>query len=169
MACPLCGMNSLPLFAGRERVAEELAMRERFFAERIDGHVDPAEMKDRTDVVHGVAAAIRSCPRCGILVRDDDGADFGGDPYAPYVMERILHAHIDAYRRKAHLYKSLLPEGARVVEIGSYVGAFLHVASEWSWDAIGVDVGEDTAHFAAAYGYPTRHASLQEAAFDSAS
>ncbi|HLJ75716.1 MAG TPA: hypothetical protein VKU62_14075 [Thermoanaerobaculia bacterium] len=43
-----------------------------------------------------------------------------------------------------------------IVEVGSYVGGFLHVAREWGWDAIGVDVDRDTSHFAQAHGYATR-------------
>jgi SAM-dependent methyltransferase len=169
MKCPICGMTSLRTCATRQRVEEEFAIRERFFADRIDGHIEPAEMKDRTDVVYRTAAEIRVCPACGILVRAGGDGDFTSDPYAPYVMEKILRSHIDAYRHKAQTYRPLLAAGARVLEVGSYVGAFLHVASEWEWDAIGVDVGEDTAHFAAAHGYPTRKVSLEEAAFDDAS
>ena len=168
--CPICGSTSFELLASCERIAHELAVREEFFAARIDGgHVDPAEMKDRTDVVHATPVSIRVCAECGLLVRDDDGRGFADDPYAPYVMERILRSHIDAFRQKEATYRPLLPEGARVLEIGSYVGGFLHVATEWGWDAVGVDVGEDTAHFAASHGYHTIRKTLDDCRFDDAS
>jgi SAM-dependent methyltransferase len=84
-------------------------------------------------------------------------------------MERMLRAQIDAYRAKEQWLRPLLPAGANVIEVGSYVGAFLHVAHEWGWTASGIDVGDDTARFAAAHSYPTRHATLQECALQAAS
>jgi SAM-dependent methyltransferase len=134
--------------------------------QRIDGAIDPAEMKDRFDVLHNTASAIRICRACGVLVREDDRRDFEADPYPPFVMERMLRAQIDAYRAKGQWLRPMLPEGAKVIEVGSYVGAFLHVAHEWGWNALGVDVGDDTARFASAHSYPTRHAALEECAFD---
>lgn len=169
MACPVCGEHDLAILAGTEQVAEELAIRERFFEERIDGRVDPAQMKDRTDVLHATATAIRICRACRVLVRDDDGREFEADPYAPWMMEKILRGQIDAYRRKERWLRPLLPEGAKVVEVGSYAGGFLHVAHEWGWTATGVDVGADTARFASAHSYPTLRGSLEECAFDAAS
>ena len=169
MECPICSFRTFDVLASRERIDEELRLRKEFFAARIDGHADAAEMKDRTDVVHATPAAIRRCRECGLLIRDDDGRGFTNESYAPYVMERMLRSHIDAFRLKERVYRPLLTSGARVLEVGSYVGGFLHVATEWHWDAIGVDVGDDTSQFAAAHGYRTRHATLHECAFDHAS
>jgi SAM-dependent methyltransferase len=165
--CPLCGTADLDLLVSRQRVAAELALRERFFDRRIDGYIPPAEMKDRTDVVRaGAEAEIRICRRDQLLVRIDDAPKFESDPYAEYVMERMLRNYIDAFRAKAPQYRALLPEGAKVLEIGSYIGGFLHVAREWGWEPLGIDVGDDTAHFTSSRGYPTLHKPLHECAFD---
>jgi SAM-dependent methyltransferase len=168
-ACPICGATELELLASAERIAAELALREQFFERRIDGHIEPAEMKDRTDVVRGGGRAeIRICRRDGVLLRIDDAPPFASDPYAGYVMEKMLRSYIDAFRRKEAHYRPLLPAGARVLEIGSYVGGFLHVAREWEWEPLGVDVGDDVAHFTASHGYPTIHKPLEECDFDDA-
>lgn len=169
MHCPVCDSAELAPFASRERIAEELRLRQEFFAARIDGGFDRAEMKDRFDVLHNTPTAIRICESCNVLVREDDCREFESDPYPPFVMERMLRAQIDAYRAKEHWLRPMLPPGANVIEVGSYVGAFLHVAHEWGWTATGVDVGDDTARFAAAHSYPTRHASLQECGLEPAS
>jgi SAM-dependent methyltransferase len=84
-------------------------------------------------------------------------------------MEQMLRTYIDEFRAREARIRPLLPEGAKAIEIGSYVGGFLHVAREWGWDVVGLDVGEDTSHFTRAKGYPTRTASLDECAFDDAS
>src|SRR5213076_2119134 len=108
------------------------------------------------------------CRDCDILVRREaDAPSFETDHYEAFAMERMLRAHINAYRRKRRLYQPLLQRGARIVEVGSYIGGFLHVAREWGWDAIGVDVGHDTAHFARAHGYTTLDGSLEQCAFES--
>lgn len=169
MRCPVCGTSQLQPFASRERIAEELRLRREFFAARIDGVFDGAEMKDRFDVLHNTPSAIRICEACDVLVREDDCREFESDPYPAFVMERMLRAQIDAYRAKEHWLRPMLPAGANVIEVGSYVGAFLHVAHEWGWTATGVDVGDDTARFAAAHSYPTRHASLEECGLENAS
>jgi len=169
MTCPLCNGSDLDLLVPREQIARELELRAKFWDERIDGHIDPAEMKDRTDVLRGSAGEIRICRPCGVLVRVDDAPSFACDPYADYVMEQMLRVHIDAFREKERHYLPLLRDGARVLEIGSYVGGFLHVATEWGWSPLGIDIGEDTARFSASRGYPTRHISLDEATFEDAS
>ncbi|HEX3581581.1 MAG TPA: class I SAM-dependent methyltransferase [Thermoanaerobaculia bacterium] len=169
MHCPVCDSAELAPFASRGRIAEELAVRREFFAARIDGAIDWSGMKDRFDVLHNTATAIRICEACKVLVREDDCREFESDPYPAYLMERMLRAQIDAYRAKGHWLRPMLPAGANVVEVGSYVGAFLHVAHEWGWTAMGVDVGEDTARFAAAHSYPTRQASLESCGFETSS
>src|SRR5581483_1297130 len=168
-ACPICGRNDLDVLVPRERVAEEMRLRQNFFRKRVDGRFGEAERKDSADPARGSSAEIRICHDCDVLVRCDADPDFESDPYAPFAMERMLRAHIRAYRRKAARYRELLPRGARIVEVGSYVGGFLHVAREWGWNAIGVDVGDDTSHFARSHGYLTREASLEECRFDSQS
>lgn len=169
MRCPSCRGDAHEPFLSRDDVAAEFALRDAFFSARIDGWVPPPERKDRTDVGHAEAAEIRVCRACGILVRIDDCVDWRGDPYAPYVMEQMLRTSIGAFAAKEATYRPLLPDGAKVVEIGSYVGAFLHVAREWGWDAIGADPGEETSRFARAHGYVTQTATLQECRFDGAS
>src|SRR6266550_773550 len=161
--CPGCGSADLDVLASRDRIRREQRLRHEFFTRRIDGYVDNARQKDAEDVARGDTAEILICRDCDILVRHEQKPpQFETDHYESFAMERMLRAHINAYRRKARRYRFLLPAGARVVEVGSYVGGFLHVAREWSWNAIGVDVGQDTSHFARAHGYETLDGSLED-------
>src|SRR4051794_15888035 len=102
MPCPHCHRTDLDLFLGREAVAEEIALRARFYGSRIEGKLVDAEKVDRFFVSHGAKAELRICPDCRILVRvEEDSPDFVSEPYAPYQMERMLHAHVEAFRQKA--------------------------------------------------------------------
>jgi SAM-dependent methyltransferase len=168
--CPGCGRADLSPLVRRERILEEMQLRREFFASRLDGPPDPDKQKDWIDVAHGSAAEILICRACEILARrEDEHPDFEDDHYETFTMERMLRAHIDAFRAKEALYRPLLPTNAEVIEVGSYVGGFLHVAGEWGWKATGIDVGRDTARFSRAHGYATRHETLAECAFPGAS
>src|ERR1051325_9690920 len=125
--CPSCGSGDLGVLATRQRIRRELQLRKDFFSRRIDGHVDEALQKDAADVARGSTAEILICSRCDILVRREEHPPrFETDHYETFAMERMLRAHITAFRRKARRYRPLVPPGGRVVEVGSYVGGFLH-------------------------------------------
>jgi hypothetical protein len=118
--CPSCGREDLEILVPCETVAREMQLRSRFYRERIDGRVDRAMQKDLMDVAHLAEAEIAICRDCEILVRRErESPKFETDHYEPFAMERML-------------------KGARVLEIGSYLGGFLHVATEWGWNAVGV-------------------------------
>ncbi len=169
-ACPSCGRDPQDVVVSASAIAEEMALRRKFFASRIDGWVEPAQQKDRVDVAQHEPAEVRVCRDCGILVRQrGDGERFESDPYAPHVMEQMLRTYIDEFRAREARIRPLLRGTPAVLEIGSYVGGFLHVAREWGWDVQGLDVGEDTSHFTRSRGYPTRTASIEECRFDDAS
>ena len=169
-ACPLCGREPRDVLVSAMAIAEEIALRRAFFASRIDGYVEPAQQKDRVDVAQSEPAEVRVCRDCAVLVRGrGDSERFEHDPYAPHVMEQMLRTYIDEFRARQARIRPLLREHAKVLEIGSYVGGFLHVATEWGWDILGLDVGEDTSHFTRAKGYPTRTATLDECRFGEAS
>ncbi|HEU4887047.1 MAG TPA: class I SAM-dependent methyltransferase, partial [Thermoanaerobaculia bacterium] len=61
---------------------------------------------------------------------------------------------------------ALLRSGARVAEVGSYVGGFLSTARDWGWNAIGVDIGSDTSRFSRALGFEVRSLPLEECGFE---
>lgn len=158
-ACPLCGQRP-SLFRGARDVEDEIAMRERFFRARLRGHFSQSALRDVTDVFLGAPAEILRCPRCGMLIRAEAPGDdsFRDDGYPQTVLESLHAAHAAAFREKSRDYRALLPRRARVVEVGSYVGGFLRAASEWGWNATGVDIGSDTARFTNALGFETRGA-----------
>ena len=168
--CPSCGVAPPEVLVPAAAVAEEIALRRKFFASRIDGYVEPAQQKDRVDVAQNEPAEVRVCRACGILVRGrGDDARFESDPYAPHVLEQLLRTYIDEFRAREAWVRPLLPERAKVVEIGSYAGGFLHAATEWGWEPMGLDVGDDTSRFQRAKGYHTEPMSLDDAHFDDAS
>ena len=136
-------------------------MRDAFFAR--------PGLRDVTSVLLGTPADILRCDACGILVRDDtpDDEAFREDRYERAVLESLHAIHARAFRGKEADYRGLLRSGARIAEVGSYVGGFLLAAREWRWNAVGVDIGRDTSRFCRALGFDVSSRPLEECRFES--
>lgn len=171
MHCPGCANTPVDILVTRDAIAAEISLRETFWRRRVAADPDTAEMKDRTDVMHARAAAIRICRGCGVLVRDEEdmSGEYRGDSYTNGVMEQMRPMYVEAFRVRATAYRDLLPRGANVVEIGSYVGGFLQVAGEWGWRALGIDIGSETTRFARSHGGDVVEGELRDASLDDAS
>ncbi|PYQ26044.1 MAG: hypothetical protein DMF56_25705 [Acidobacteria bacterium] len=161
-------MHAGLLFLDRMEIEAELHARNRFFARRLEQRFSHEELRDVTNVVLGTPAAVMRCSRCGILIRDaaPDEDVFRHDQYGADVLERLHETHVRAFRAKAIDYRPLLPSGARVIEVGSYVGGFLSVAEEWGWRAIGTDIGCDVVRFCRRRGLDARCLELRDCALE---
>lgn len=159
--CPHCDEVPAITFRTRIEIAAELAMRDAFFARRLEGDCS----RDLTVVLLGTPADILQCEACGILVRDDapDEDAFRDDRYDTAALESLHAIHAAAFREKKML---LLRPEARVVEIGSYVGGFLAAARQWGWNAVGVDIGRDPSRFTRTLGFDVRSIPIEECGFN---
>jgi SAM-dependent methyltransferase len=153
-SCPSCGRQPNRLFRSREEIAAELATRARFFERRLNRRYSWEELRDLTNVVAGVPSEVHICDSCHILVRSDppDEQHFADDDYDDAILRSLHAAHVAAFREKRRDYEPLLPPGARIMEVGSYVGGFLVAAREWGWKAAGIDVGRSVNRFVASLG-----------------
>jgi SAM-dependent methyltransferase len=171
--CPVCSGTEFAVLLPSSKVEDECRLRERFIQERLARPASPDELKDLTDFFHGERADILQCADCSLLVRDEleppPAETYSQDEYDPTVMERLYPQYLDAFRRKEQPYRGLLPERARVVEVGSHYGAFLQTAQEWGWQAEGVDVGKDTSRFAQSKGFAVRLGELSDCKFPASS
>lgn len=169
MKCPSCDGEDLEVAIPANIIRQEIYLRERFVLNRIAEKVTFAELKDRMDFVHNSNVDILPCTRCHVLLRKMDEGNFKKryeeDSYDDHVMEYFLKIYIETFREKESFYRVLLPKGANVLEIGSYVGGFLHVAREWGWRATGLDIGRDISRFTNAKGYTTYAQPLEECYF----
>jgi SAM-dependent methyltransferase len=166
--CPQCDQVPATLFRTRKEIAGELAMRDAFFAQRQAEKHPPATWRDLTRMLFAEPADILRCEACGILVREAAPEDeaFREDPYELAVLETLHRIHAIAFHEKEPDYRGLLRSGARVVEVGSYVGGFLYTAADWGWDAFGVDIGVDTSRFARSLGFDVRSRRLEDCGFE---
>jgi SAM-dependent methyltransferase len=160
--CPICHCEADP-FLELEAIAAELNFRRAFFAARLGDELTHAPLRDLTEVVRGVPAPIDRCPLCGTLIRRESSSEnpYEDDHYDDETLWRLFRDHRTAFRTKWNDYRPLLPAGARVLEIGSYVGGFLATAAEWGWTPVGLDVGIDTTQFTQSLGLNTTQSSME--------
>jgi len=167
--CPNCGGHSFKASISVERIRRESAYRKQFVMERFVHQPKPYELKDLTDFAHSNNSAILACAECGVFMRDEPASEsecnYIEDAYDTALIDRLFPRYVAAFRAKHNPYRSLLPSGSRVLEIGSHYGAFLQVASEWGWQPIGVDIGRDTSEYAKSKGYLIFNKELSECAF----
>ena len=167
-SCPVCKRTTNTVLRTRAEIAAELNARDTFFAARLDRGLS---RRDLTDVVLGTPAAILRCPRDGVLMRDAVPGDeiFRDDRYDDSVLEALHETHARAFAAKENDYRSLLPSGARVIEVGSYAGGFLATAARWGWRASGADIGRDPVRFSRALGLDVRCLRFEECGLDAQS
>lgn len=166
MVCPAChGRTFRPAIPAGE-IARQVRIRERL----LSGAADP--LPDRVRFVQDDIVDLLCCRRCHTLRRDVPAGDaverYAADRHVPEDMQRLFDAYVEEYRCREPQYRGLLAAGAPVLEVGSYVGAFLHVAREWGWHATGVDVNREVAEFAGSRGLATRSLPLEACAFRNA-
>lgn len=156
-----------------EALDAECRLRERFIQARLCRPASPAERKDLTDFFHAGPAELASCTTCGQLLRRElaplPAPEYSKETYDPAVIEAQYPRYVNAFRAKADPYRRLVPPPARVLEVGSHYGAFLQTAAEWGWNAVGVDVGQDTTRFARSKGFTVHNCDLPSCGFASGS
>jgi SAM-dependent methyltransferase len=165
LRCTVCDSGRWHLLLDSEAVSAQIAARERYFRQRIRS--DAINPKDVFDYVHRDPTEILICETCGSLQRADLTVDdlrtrYEEDSYDATTLALLYSIYLEGFTARASRYKPLLPQGARVLELGSHVGGFLAVAKDWGWDPIGIDVGRDVAKYANERGHTTL-ADLSEA------
>lgn len=161
--CPACGGAVFVERYSSARIAADIDLRAHFIERRLDHAPEPAERMDLTDFMHGGPGRLLSCRRCGLISREEEGeAHYEDDAYDPNLMAHLYPRYLEAFRRKEQAYRPLLRPGARVLEVGSHLGAFLQAAEEWDWRPIGLDIGESTSAFARSRGLAVRRTPIED-------
>ena len=165
-SCPACGGRDWRVAVPAAEIESEIHRRERFVYSRLQRHAGRAELKDLTDFMHGGPARLVACRSCGLIIRDEASVravdSYKEDENDHDLMRQVYPRYSAAFRNKAKVLRDRLRPGASVLEIGSHLGAFLQVAEEWGWSAVGLDVGRDTSEFARGNGLTVRRETIED-------
>jgi SAM-dependent methyltransferase len=149
--CVACGGTRFEVLLTPEQVEAEHRWLRRFYRRRVTG--DESDLEDRVDFTQSTPTNIVRCLACGTLLRDPRPtpdalcALYARDTYAREALEALAANQSSFFARKADDVAKILPAGARVLEVGPFVGGFLAAARSRGWRATGVDVGSETVAF----------------------
>lgn len=176
--CAVCGGTQVRVLLTPEEVRAEQRWLERFLASRVGGR--PKDAKDRASFTQSEPTNVVACVACGTVLRDPQptcevlGETYAEDAYGRETLERLAASQdrffVTALERLSGALHDL-PQEARVLEVGSFVGGFLRAAAARGWRATGVDVGGETTRFMRGAGLELLEGDLLElelprAAFD---
>src|SRR5690606_4603503 len=152
--CVACGGTQVRVLLTPDDLRAEQAWLERFHAARVDR---PAhEAKDLASFTQNDATNVVACVACGTLLRDPQptcellGERYSDDEYGRETLEALARNQDRFFAAALERLADALGEldaGARVLEVGSFVGGFLRAAARRGWRTTGIDVGEETTRF----------------------
>src|SRR5687768_789727 len=123
-------------------------------------------LKDHAEFTQSDPVYVVRCNNCRTVFRNPQPTPgalrrlYRFDSYGKSTLEQLLDSEREFFRQKTSLVD--LPTGARVLEVGSFVGAFLLAAKDRGWDATGVDIGKETCEFTSGMGLDVREGDLLE-------
>jgi SAM-dependent methyltransferase len=169
--CAVCGGREFETVCSAREIGAQMDFLRRFHRRRLRPPVSPEAMEERGDFTQDYAARIAACRRCGLILRHPRPKPeeilrlYAQDEYGEERLNQLFRAQTDLYRRKARSLRRLLPDGARVIEAGSFVGGFLAAGRERGWEVTGVDPGAEVTDFCQSKGLPVFRGTLEEAPF----
>lgn len=167
--CGVCGSEELDTICTAREVAAHLEYLRRFHRRRLRRGSEEA-LADRADFTQDYATDIVQCRQCGLVFRNPRptaaaiARAYAADEYGHERLASMWESQVELYRPKARRLARMLPAGARVVEVGSFVGGFLQAGRERGWEMLGVDPGREVDSFCAERGLRVFPGTLPELA-----
>jgi SAM-dependent methyltransferase len=127
------------------------------------------ELAERAQFTQDYVTDLAACLSCGMLMRSprprarDVARAYEDDEYPPGRIADLFAAQVESFRGKLAQLRSL-DAPRRILEVGSFVGAFLHVARESGLEAVGVDPGQQLAKSCAERGLTVLQGTLEDLA-----
>jgi SAM-dependent methyltransferase len=167
--CSVCGDDAHAVVCTAAEVRAQQEYLRWFHRRRLRPGAPPAALADRAEFTQDEATAIVTCRTCGLLFRNPRPTDeavalaYSEDVYGRPRLKALFGAQAALYRPKARRLARWLQRGARVVEVGSFVGGFLVSGRDRGWEMLGVDPGEEVTGFCREQGLRVRRGTLPEA------
>lgn len=166
--CEVCGRDDVDVVADESEIRREREDLWGFHTRRLRPDTPPTRLRDRVAFSERPPRRIVQCRGCGLVYRnpveraDDVTWQFAHEA-TPVDAMRALHAtQIAVGRSQAVRLRRFVASGARVLEVGSYVGAFLAGARDAGLAAEGLDVCKRTNEFVRSLGLIVRDGRLAD-------
>ena len=160
-ACPVCGSSDARQIADADAVRREVERLWAFHGRRLRPETPPEHLADRVAFSHRPPLRVVQCAGCALVYRNPRErahelramyAD--GDAVPAAEVLRALHeTQRPMYAAPERRLREVLGRAGTVLEVGSYVGAFLGAARDAGWTAEGLDVAEPVNAFTRSLGF----------------
>jgi len=147
VGCDACGESAADEMASAADLAAQIELARRFHTARSTPR-SRAALEERASFTHDYATRLLACRSCDLLYRSPrPAADsvlhaYERERYAAERLPQMIASQRALFRPKARSLADLLKPGARVLEVGSFVGGFLSEAREAGLEAVGLDPNE---------------------------
>ena len=137
-----------------------------FHEKRLKQGTPVTRLRDRVAFSQDPPWRLVACRECGLLYRNPAERAFEvesiyeRDCPARELLQALHDAQHRSYKIQARRLRGLLPRGATVLEVGSYVGAFLSAARAEGLNASGVDINPAVNKFTRSLGFQVRDGEL---------
>lgn len=166
-SCPACGSTAVETVADRDEIRREVEELWLFHTRRLRPGTAPERLADQAVFSLEPPLHLAGCGRCGTVYRTPrrTAADLE-TLYAEEEVDAATLAHVlettrHVARRQARALRLLRGGAGRVVEVGSYAGAFLEEARAEGWEVLGVEPSRSAARWLDARGLPVKRGTLE--------
>lgn len=164
--CIVCGHSQAELVADIEDIRREIEALWAFHQRRLKSDTPVTRLRDRVAFSQDPPWRLVACSDCGLLYRNPAERAFevesiyARDCPAQDLLQALHDTQRKSYAAQAKRLRAMLPRGATVLEVGSYVGAFLSAARDLGLHAMGVDINPAVNRFTRSLGFNVRDGEL---------
>ena len=167
-SCVVCHGRTFELRCNAAELEAQQVELERFHRARL-ARRRRGELAERARFTQDYVTDLVACETCGLLMRSprpratEVERAYEEDVYPPERIAEIFAAQVASFGPKLAQLESLGP-AQRILEVGSFVGAFLEVARAKGRDVVGVDPGHQLAKYCTERRLPVLEGTLEELA-----
>jgi SAM-dependent methyltransferase len=170
--CIVCGHTDADVVARQDDMRAEVELLWEFHQRRLDVGTPSERLMDRVAFSEHAPFRLVSCTSCGLIYRNPTERQhelaeiYARKAPAPDTLQSLHETQRSAVRAQAAELRRAMGHGGSVLEVGSYVGAFLAAAKHEGFAAEGVDVNAEVNRFTRSLGFAVHDGQLDAAAFD---
>lgn len=168
--CPVCKTTAFHELADARAIRRQVEELWAFHIRRLKPGAPPHHLFDRAAFSQPHPVHIVQCNGCGTVLRNPRETEDA--LVALYAKEEPPASALDAlfaqqacfFEPRVRLMERLLGRTGTVLEVASYIGAFLYAATQREWKAEGIDINESANAFARKRGCRIRTGSIEDVA-----
>jgi SAM-dependent methyltransferase len=172
--CIVCGHTDADVVARQDDVRAEVESLWEFHQRRLKIHTPPERLMDRVAFSEHPPLRLVRCTSCGLIYRNPAERQHElTEIYARKAptldtLQSLHDTQLSAAREQAAELRRVMGRGGSVLEVGSYVGAFLAAARAEGLSAEGIDINADVNCFTRSLGFAVHDGELDASTFDHA-